>query len=308
MSREAGRQLRAIAKELVRAGKKARQRGKPKDWHRVRTTSRKMRGALAAFGSALDPALQPQLARRAKKITKLPAKVRDLDVALGNLHRLRDEAKTRGEKQAAREMCKRLGRKRDQHERRLRRELARKRPVQRLAASLKKALRHPPPPARVSEASAEALGRSSQEVLDRLAEIGGWEDDENLHQLRVAVKQHRGALTAWLEAHPGHLREHRPTLDTLEKVQTVLGEHHDWSELARRLDGRRRQLANDGAGHRELLGYEALLARSRQEQRARYEVFRAELHDRLSNQLEEPLPSVRTRAGRSIFEMIAVNS
>ena len=308
MSTAAGRQLRAIARELVHAGKKARKRGKPKDWHRVRTTSRRMRGALAAFAAALDPALQPQLARRAKKITKLPAKVRDLDVALANLHLLRDGAESRGERHAAKEMLRRLGRKRDRQERRLRRKLARKRPVQRLATRVKKALRHPPP-APVTEASAEALGRTVGMVLERLAVIEGWEDDEGLHELRVAVKQHRGALAAWVEAQPGRFREQRPLLDTLQEVQTILGEHHDWSELARRLDARRLELANDGARHRDLIGYEALLARARKEQRARYESYRADLHDRLTVLLEaNPLPAARGRAGRSIFEMIAVNS
>jgi hypothetical protein len=94
-------------------------------------------------------------------------------------------------------------------------------------------------------------------------------------------------------------------VDTLQRVQAILGEHHDWSELARRLDDRRRKLANKGARHRTLVGYEALLGRARQEQRARHEVYRAELHDRLSALLTaEP---ARARTGRSIFELIAVN-
>jgi CHAD domain-containing protein len=305
MSTEAGRQLGTIAKELIRAGKKARRRGKPKDWHRLRTTSRRMRGALTAFAGALDPALQPQLARRAKKITKLPGKVRDLDVALGNLHLLRSAAETRGERRATKEMLRRLRRKRDRQERRLRRKLNRKRPVQRLATRLKKALRHPPAAARPDD-STDALAATTHTVLERLVEIGGWDDDEKLHALRVAVKQHRGALSAWVDAHPGHVREHRAALDTLQKVQAVLGEHHDWSELARVLDDRRRKLANDGAHHRELVGYEALLARARQEQKARYEIYRGEPHERLAALLSAEPPPARSN-GRSIFEMIASN-
>src|SRR5688572_1219676 len=154
----AARRLEAIARELVRAGKKARRRGKPKDWHRLRTTARRLRGALAAFATTLDPALQPKLDRRAKKITKLPAKVRDLDVALGNLQLLRGEARTRGERRAAKEMVRRLSGKRDRRERALRKRLARKRPVHRLAVRLKKALRHPAVPGRTEDPTA-ALGR-----------------------------------------------------------------------------------------------------------------------------------------------------
>jgi CHAD domain-containing protein len=307
MSREAGRQLEGIARELVKAGKKARRRGKPKDWHRLRTISRRMRGALAAFTSALDPALQPQLARRAKKITKLPSEVRDLDVAIGNLHLVRDTAQTRGERRSAKEMLRRLKGERDRNERRLRRKLARKRPVQRLASRLKKALRHPAPPRPQSD-DTEGLVATSRLVEDRLSALGGWEDDETAHALRVAVKQHRGALSAWVDAHPGHAREHRAALDLLQKVQTTLGEHHDWSELARRLDDRRRKLAYDGARHRELVGYEAMLGRARLEQKARYDAYRAELHDRLSALVTEERAAPRTRPGRSIFEMIAGNN
>src|SRR6185369_16086831 len=117
MSTEAGRQLEGIARELVKAGKKARRRGKPKDWHRLRTTSRRMRGALAAFADALDPALQPELARRAKKVTKLPGEVRDLDVAISNLRFLRDAAQSRDERRAANELLRRLERERERDER-----------------------------------------------------------------------------------------------------------------------------------------------------------------------------------------------
>jgi len=307
MSTEAGRQLKAIAKELVRAGKKARRRGKPRDWHKLRTTSRRMRGALAAFTDALDPQLQPVLARRAKKITKLPGEVRDLDVALDNLRLLREGAQTAVERRAAGEMLRRASHERDRRERKVRRKLARKRPAQRLRARLKKALRHPPP-GPVSD-DQQALAETSRAVQERLLALGGWEDDEKVHALRVAVKKHRGALEAWVEAHPGHTREQRPALDTLQKIQTILGEHHDWSELARRLDERRRELANDGARHKELIGYEALLGRARLEQKARYESYRGGLHDRLSVLLtEERGAAPRPRAGRSIFEMIAANN
>jgi len=307
----AARQLEEMAKELVRAGKKARRRGKPKDWHRLRTTSRRLRGALAAFATALDPQLQPQLQRRAKKITKLPAKVRDLDVALGNLQLLRGAAETRGERRAAREMIRRLRRKRDQNERALRQRLARKRPVHRLAVRLKQALRHPAGPGRTGD-STEPLGRAGRVVLGRHADVGGWEDDDKLHALRVAVKQYRGALAAWVDAHPGNTREHRLTLEALQKVLTVLGEHHDWSELARRLDLRRLALANDGAPHRELVGYEGLLVRARQQQRARFDLYRTQLHDHLPALVSTEAAALAAARGRSsglrqLFEMAAVN-
>jgi CHAD domain-containing protein len=307
MSMEAGRQLKTIAKELVRAGKKARRRGKPKDWHKLRTTSRRMRGALAAFAPALDPAVHPRLARVAKQITKLPGEVRDLDVAIANLRFLREGAPTPVERRAADEMLQRVSRERDRRERKVRRKLERKKPAQRLRARLKKALRHPPP-GPVGEDS-QVLVETSRVAQERLLGIGGWEDDQKAHALRVAVKKHRGALGAWVEAHPGHVREHRGALDTLQKVQSILGEHHDWSELSGRLDDRRRKLANDGARHKELVGYEALLGRARLEQKARYDSYRAGLHDRLSALLtEERAVPPRARAGRSIFEMIAVNN
>jgi CHAD domain-containing protein len=279
MTSEAGRQLKSIASELVQAARKARRRGRPKDWHRLRTTSRRLRGALTAFAPTLAPAPRTALDRRAKKITKLPAQVRDLDVALDNLKALRRAAENRPERKAAKEMSRRLARKRDRNERSARRHLARKRPVQRLASQLKKALRQSATP-RPGD-SHDALGAAARLVLERRNAVAGWEDVETLHELRVAVKKYRGALTAWMEAHPGHVRENRATLDGLQGLQTVLGEHHDWSELARRLDKRRLALATDGAGHRELVGYEALLDRARHEQKARYEAYLALQHDRL---------------------------
>jgi CHAD domain-containing protein len=312
MTTAAARQLQGIAKELVRAGKKARRRGKPKDWHRLRTTSRRLRGALAAFSASLDPALQPKLARRAKKITKLPAKVRDLDVALSNLQLLRGQADTRSERRAVKEMLRRLRHKRDRRERDLRKRLARKRPVHRLAVRLRKALRHPAVPGRAADSSTGQLGQAGRVVLERHAAVGSWEDDDKLHVLRVAVKQYRGALSAWVDAHPGHTREHRPALEALQKVQTVLGEHHDWSELSRRLDIRRLALANDGAQHRELVGYESLLARARREQKARFEVYYSTLHEHLPALVSTEaaaLAAVRGRQSglRQLFEMAAVN-
>jgi CHAD domain-containing protein len=312
MTTAAARQLQGIAKELVRAGKKARRRGKPKDWHRLRTTSRRLRGALAAFATALDPALQPKLARRAKKITKLPAKVRDLDVALGNLQLLRGQGQARGERRAAKEMIRRLRRKRDRAERALRKRLARKRPVHRLAVGLKKALRHPAVPRRGADSSTGSLGHAGRVVLERHAAVTGWEDDGKLHALRVAVKQYRGALSAWVDAHPGNTREHRAALEALQKVQTALGEHHDWSELARRLDIRRLALANDGAHHRELVGFEGLLARARSEQKAHFERYHVELHEHLPALVSAEaaaLAAARDRSSglRQLFEKAAVN-
>jgi len=312
MTTAAARQLQGIAKELARAGKKARRRGKPKDWHKLRTTSRRLRGALAAFAGALDPALQPQLARRAKKITKLPAKVRDLDVALSNLQLLRGQAETRGERRAAKEMLRRLRHKRDRSEQDLRKRLARKRPVHRLAVRLRKALRHPAVPGRAADSATGTLGQAGRLVLERHAGGGGWEDDDRLHALRVAVKQYRGALAAWVDGHPGHVREHRPALEALQKLQTVLGEHHDWSELARRLDIRRLALANDGAPHRELLGYEGLLARARREQKARFDLYHAQLHEHVPALVSTEAAALAASRGRAsglrqLFEMAAVN-
>jgi CHAD domain-containing protein len=306
----AARHLEGLARELVRAGKKARRRGKPKDWHRLRTTSRRLRGALTAFAAALDPELQPKLARRAKKITKLPAKVRDLDVAVSNLQLLRGQTDARGERKAAREMVRRLRHKRDDNERALRKRLARKRPVHRLAVRLHKALRHPATPDPGADRSIGPLGRAGRVVLERHAGIVGWEDGDKLHALRVAVKQYRGALAAWVDAHPGHAREHRTALEALQKAQTVLGEHHDWSELARRLDIRRLALANDGARHRDLVGYEGLLARARREQKARFDAYQSQFHEHLPALVSHEaaaLAGARASGLRQLFEMAAVN-
>lgn len=280
MSTEAGRQLQEIARELVKAGKKARRRGRPKDWHRVRTTSRRLRGALTAHADLLDPALRPKLARRAKQITKLPARVRDLDVALENLKGLRAQASESAERRAAKALRRRLERKRNRRERVLRKRLSRERPVRALAKSLRKALAHPGGAGRRRDGGLWALAAGARAVLEARTRVGEWDDPEKLHVLRVAVKKYRGALAAWA-AVPGRARDHRAALVELQAVLTLLGEHHDWSELSRRLDQRRLTLAHDGARHRDLVGYEALLVRARKEQRSRHDAYRARFHDRL---------------------------
>jgi CHAD domain-containing protein len=291
---EAGRQLREIARELVKAGKKARRRGRPKDWHRLRTTSRRLRGALAAHADLLAPALRPKLARRAKQITKLPARVRDLDVALEHLRALRHGVATGAERHAAKELRRRLERRRTRHERVLRKRLGRERPARALAVSLRKALKHPVD-RRHGEAGLSALAVGARSVLECRARVGEWDDPEKLHLLRVAVKKYRGALAAWAAA-PGRVRDHRIALNELQAVLTVLGEHHDWSELCRRLDQRRLALAHDGARHRDLVGYEGLLARARKEEKARHEIYRAQFHDRLPILVAAGAARLRPRA------------
>jgi CHAD domain-containing protein len=281
--------------ELVRAGKKARRRGKPRDWHRLRTTSRRLRGALTAHADVLDPASRPKLDQRAKQITKLPAKVRDLDVALANLVVLRCLADRRRERRAAREMRERLERKRARSDRKLKKHLERERPVRALATSLRRALRHDGPHPAERQGGEGALGACARVVIERRARIGDWDDDEGLHALRVAVKKYRAALAALAET-GGRARDHRATLEGLQRVLTVLGEHHDWSELSRRLDQRRLALAHRGARHRELVGYEALLARARQQQKARHDRYRAELHDELLLLVTAPARSLAAPA------------
>jgi CHAD domain-containing protein len=273
MSAQVARQLEDLSRQLERAGKKAERRGKRKDWHRLRTTSRRLRGALTAFAGALDPSLRPRLAKRAKQITKLPAKVRDLDVALRNLALLADRAGSRAEGRALADMTRHLERQRDRKDRKARRKLRRGRPVRTLARQVREALQ--PGAARQGFPAGGALEACAREVLDRRAEVGGWSDEAALHALRVAAKKYRGTLSAWAEAHRRE-DDHRSSLASLGALLDTLGEHHDWSELAHRLD-RRRQEANPGAQ----AGYRALLGRVRQEQKAWHQDYLARFHDRL---------------------------
>jgi CHAD domain len=275
MGAQVVRQLGELSWELERAGKKAQRRGRRKDWHRLRTTSRRLRGALTAFADAIDPALRPRLARRAKRITRLPARVRDLDVALRNLALLAAQAERGPERRAAAEVTRRLSRQRDRRDRKLRRKLRQDRPVRALARQVRQALERQGARRQPIARGNLALESCARDVLDRRAELGGWSDEAGLHALRIAVKKHRAALTAWAEAH-GEAGDQRATLTTLQALLATLGEHHDWSELARRLD-RRRQRARP----RDQAGYRALLARARQEQKAWHQDYLARFHDQL---------------------------
>jgi hypothetical protein len=276
--------------ELARASRRARKRGRARDWHKLRTSSRRLRGALIAHAGMFDRPEQEKLSRRAKKITKLPAQVRDLDVALDNLSVLRHQAESTPERKAAKEMRRRLERKRRRQDRKLSWRLERDRPVRALARRLTKALAHAAPEVHPAHAG-DALAVCARELLERRAGIGDWDDDQSLHALRVSVKSLRGAL----QAADGDRRARRPLLTTLEETQTLLGQHHDWSELGDRLDLRRCKLLAAGARHRGLIGYELLLTRAREEQKARYDAYRTQLHDRLAELVAGLLPEASPR-------------
>jgi CHAD domain-containing protein len=254
--------LRELLKDLTRAAKKARKRGRPEDWHRLRTTSRHLRGALIAHADGLDPEEHRRVSREAKQITKLPTKVRDLDVALENLQSLRAGARSDAERLAARRGARAIGKKREKDARQARRRLDRKRPVAKLSRHLKKmgVSRGQAGPTRA------ALESCAEEVLRRRSALRGWDHVDEVHRLRVAVKKYRSALMA--------TNQHHPALGDLQRVQQVLGEHHDWSELAGRL-------AKLGSKKRHGAGYRTLAARARQEQRIRYELYQHDLDERL---------------------------
>jgi hypothetical protein len=284
---KAAQQLEAVLEDVVRAGKRARRRGKPGDWHRLRTSSRKLRGALIAHAELFDPADEKKIEKRARQVTKLPADVRELDVALTNLAVLRAQAESRAERQAARKLRRRLRRERERLDRRARRRLERDRPVRRLARPLQKALRRAAREGRPDAPSSDAVATCARELLARREAIGDWDDDQSLHALRVAGKRLRGAFAARAEAGAGRLPV--AVAQSLEQMHTLLGEHHDWSELGDRLDLERCKLLAEGARHRGLIGYELLLSRARDQQKARYDRYRAELHDRVPALVEAAL-------------------
>jgi hypothetical protein len=86
-------------------------------------------------------------------------------------------------------------------------------------------------------------------------------------------------------------------LAALQQIQQVLGEHHDWSELARRL--RAREAASvrgkDGSRRRSS-AFRALRRRVEQEQRARFDRFQHELQHRLPSLVAAHVPAIRPRA------------
>jgi CHAD domain-containing protein len=280
MKNSAAVHLEPLVEDLKRAVKKARRRGDTEDWHRLRTTSRRLRGALIAFGPLLEPERHAWLARRAKRITKLPTEVRDLDVAIENVVVLA-HTRMKREQRAAKDMYDRLMRKRARRAKALQRQLRRRDPTAKLASVLRQAVRRGPGGREAPSPSPQALDACARAVLDRRAEVRGWRDDDTLHEVRVAVKKYRGALMALADATPESFAQ-GAALATLQRVQQVLGEHHDWSELGRRLIDQHAKLASrKGRPTEKLAGYRGLTARAAREQKARYEVYRRELHDRL---------------------------
>jgi CHAD domain-containing protein len=145
-----------------------------------------------------------------------------------------------------------------------------------LSSALRKALRRRQASAGQDRvASAAAMKSCAQAVMAARTLPRGWQDEQALHDLRVAVKKYRGALMALAEAQPTAARTE--ALAALQEVQHVLGEHHDWSELARRLHLREEALARDLP---RAAAYRALRARAEKEQKLRFDRY-LELHERL---------------------------
>jgi CHAD domain-containing protein len=257
------------------------------------------------YGPLFGGELERWISRKAKRITKLPTKVRDLDVAVENLAALGRTARSAGERRAADDLGRRLEKERDRRSRKLRRRLRRDQPAAALAAVLRKALRRRAAPLDdVAAVAPRLLEGCARAVEDRRAEVGGWRDEKELHRLRVALKKYRGVLSAYsaLQQHP----QHDEVLALLKEAQQVLGEHHDWSELGRRLRDRAAELAakaDQGPRRRALLaGYLALHARVEQEQRGLYDTYRRRLHDRIPALVHAPpapTPTTRVPALRS---------
>jgi CHAD domain-containing protein len=178
---------------------------------------------------------------------------------------------------------RRLEKKRDRRARRLQRLLSREEPVAALTSVLRKALRRRAAAGMDPLApSGQALDDCAAAVLVARAQVRGWQDDQPLHRLRIAIKKYRGALMALGDGRSDALAE-------LQKVQQVLGEHHDWSELGRRL----RQAALKSRKGTRAQAYQALLARAAEEQGTRFDSYRADWHDRLPSLVAGHLPATR---------------
>ena len=75
----ARQQLEKLLDDLQTIERRAQRRDDPEDWHKLRTTSRRVRGALQVFETLFPAAARPTLARKAKAITRRPGEVRDLE-------------------------------------------------------------------------------------------------------------------------------------------------------------------------------------------------------------------------------------
>ncbi|HWE69555.1 MAG TPA: CYTH and CHAD domain-containing protein [Acidimicrobiales bacterium] len=214
----------------------------PEDVHQARVATRRLRSDLKSFGSILDPVWLGHTRAELKWLGERLGRVRDRDVLAGHLERDLGTGAAAG----ASELLAGLFKQRRQAARELDEALESDRyltlldrldagsqlpPFYPVAAGQepsrsrhRKRSRHPHPDDRARAAVPALVGSRWRGLRKRVRQAGRHPSDTELHRIRIGAKQLRYAAEA---ATPVVGRSAARTARRAERLQTVLGDHHD---------------------------------------------------------------------------------
>lgn len=214
----------------------------PEDVHQARVATRRLRSDLKTFGSILDPVWLAHTRAELKWLGERLGRVRDTDVLAGHLER----DLSRGAAAGTPELVAGLTKQRRQAARELDEALENDRyltlldrldagsqlpPFYPAAAGHEpsrsrhpRRSRHPHPDDRARAAVPALVGSRWRGLRKKVRKAGRHPSDTQLHRIRIGAKQLRYAAEA---AAPVIGRSAARTARQAERLQTVLGEHHD---------------------------------------------------------------------------------
>jgi len=218
-------------------------------WHGLRTASRRLRGVLDVFVVVLPITKRAKIRKLARRVTKLPAKVRDLDVALELLSAAATTATDQYEERAIEELRTSFEKQRNRRVRKAQREIVQEQPTEHLVKLLSASVpcdKTPKQSAAKLQANLEARLKSGRHKVLIAMERADDGNVEAAHELRLAVKRLRNTMLALLE----QSSTKSSPLRFLKQVQDTLGAHHDYGILEQHAQHRAKKLLAEGHSKR----------------------------------------------------------
>lgn len=238
--------------------------------HDLRVASRRLRAALAVYGSAFAPKTTRALQRSAKTLTSALGPVRDLDVQLGMLETLCPSLPKSGQA-GLRRVIRRLKRQRVGARKAMCRQLRRWR-GRAFSQALTEALKAPLPTTPLASATAP-LTAGWARVCSFESAVQDPARVTELHELRIATKHLRYTLELFA---PTLTPERAALVAPLSALQELLGQLHDRDVLLPLLErGLRREKRRKKAGKRAAAGLAQAISQTLSERVGLYEAFLA---------------------------------
>jgi CHAD domain-containing protein len=195
--------------------------------HDMRVASRRLRALGVTFRDLLRDGTQRRLEKKLRRVTRAAGTVRDLDVQMALLEGRRTAATKELERAALEHLLEMLTVRRAEATRRTERRLEKLdidsvRGVVRRAA--REVMRGLPTPEAQRAYALTLLEERVNDAAERVPPLDGAEHPEELHQLRIDIKEIRYAL----ELFEPLLGAHFPALhERARALQDLLGIHHD---------------------------------------------------------------------------------